>query len=148
MEQSDSDSIFAGMIRKAQDGHTNWVQCDQCDQWRESDEFFSKDVLFLCSFLYPWEQEAGQYSGGCNKEPDVFEAFDLSYLEDDEKLDLSVDSVRARICHLLDKLPKNYGETNKRDLIDRLFNSSTDKALMHQVDLHTSDSTTEISACR
>ena len=110
---------------------TNWFQCDQCDQWREVTVNCSEDNHFLCHFMFPWEEQDanGRYAGGCNTESDQFDAFDVSYLDEE----LSVESIRSCTQHLLDKLPKNFSPVSKADIVDKLNQCVNDHDLMEQV---------------
>jgi hypothetical protein len=122
-----------GMVVKrktADESTTKWIQCDQCDQWRESSEKF-QDSSFLCHFLFPWEEKDanGRFAGGCNTEADQFDAFDTTDLDEE----LSVDFIRSCIKNLLDKLPKNFSEMSKEEMVDKLNRCANDNDLMEQV---------------
>jgi hypothetical protein len=134
------------LVSAGEDGRIHWVQCDQCDQWRETDEDFEK-TRFLCCFLHPWEEpgEDGIYRGGCNASPFEFEAFDSSLLDRNEEISEMI--MRQSFCDLLDKLPKNFCNTTKSEFLQSLDHSHTNDEFMHQVQRSRKDIATHVMTC-
>ena len=62
-------------------------------------------------------------------EADQFDAFDTLYLNEDISLEL----IRNCTIHLLDKLPKNFSQMSKPEILDKLSRCLSDDELMEQV---------------
>ncbi len=100
------------------EGSTNWTRCDQCEQWRKTQKEYDETEPFFCRFLYPWngnDSISSSWTGGCNTEPEAFNAFDRAYL----KGDLTLRTICDCTENLLHKLPKDAVK-KKTELVEKL----------------------------